>query len=222
MEEEMNFESFISSKIRSLSNYSRYSKTYNQIIFIILQWELRFSHNPIVWKRFTKGNFKRLIKELNESIPVIDRVIDHIANLPNNSNSKVTIFDLCSGFGFLSMFLSELLSPEKVKRIVLIDKQWSREAINQKMHISSSKGIESKSEDNTKNQSVNFDDNDNGGDGDNVVESNLVDEIDEENQGHEIEGDDKEASNKYISVDHLVGMLIDMYSSLSIYINCLF
>lgn len=36
----------------------------------------------------------------------------------------ITILDLCSGFGFLGMFLSEMLPPAAVERIVLLDKRW--------------------------------------------------------------------------------------------------
>jgi len=37
---------------------------------------------------------------------------------------EVTVVDLCSGFGYLSMFLSEMLDPDRVKRMVLVDNGW--------------------------------------------------------------------------------------------------
>ena len=39
-------------------------------------------------------------------------------------DDRATIVDLCSGFGYLGMFLSEMLDPSKVKAIELVDKQW--------------------------------------------------------------------------------------------------
>ena len=50
---------------------------------------------------------------------------------------KFTIIDLCSGKGYLSMFLSEILPEEKVERCVLVDKAWaiaSKETTELKPH----------------------------------------------------------------------------------------
>jgi hypothetical protein len=44
--------------------------------------------------------------------------------VPADATRRVNVIDLCSGFGYLGMFLSELLDPKKVKLIVLLDKQW--------------------------------------------------------------------------------------------------
>lgn len=38
---------------------------------------------------------------------------------------KIEVIDLCSGFGYLGMFLSEMLPPSKVSKITLVDKCWS-------------------------------------------------------------------------------------------------
>jgi len=48
-------------------------------------------------------------------------VVHDVLNFVKNAKEKITIIDLCSGFGFLSMLLSEILSPEKVVEIRLID-----------------------------------------------------------------------------------------------------
>lgn len=218
------FEEFITLKISSLSNYSRYSQIFDRIVSIILQWKIRFSHNSIVWKRFIKGGLKRLLKEVNESIPVIERVLTHITLL--SENCKVTIFDLCSGFGFLSMFLSELLPPEKVHRIILIDKQWSREAINQKKDINSNQSSileleeNNNNVDNNKNNVVdnneikihinidtnietNNDTNNDDGD-DDAIEDNHENE---ENENNNNDNNNNNNTNKYISIDHLIGKI---------------
>jgi hypothetical protein len=41
-------------------------------------------------------------------------VLDAVDKLTLAQDEKLSIIDLCSGFGFLAMFLSELLPPEKV------------------------------------------------------------------------------------------------------------
>src|SRR6056300_1531145 len=61
--------------------------------------------------------------ELIESAPIIEAVKQVVSN--GSSSEKVTIIDLCSGKGYLSMFLSEMLSKEKVERFILVDKSWA-------------------------------------------------------------------------------------------------
>ena len=54
----------------------------------------------------------RLVKELLESLPVIHCVLEHVEQLRpklTTTGEKLTVLDLCSGFGYLVMFLSELL-----------------------------------------------------------------------------------------------------------------
>ena len=34
------------------------------------------------------------------------------------------LVDLCSGFGYMGMFLAEMLDPAKVQNVILVDKQW--------------------------------------------------------------------------------------------------
>jgi hypothetical protein len=107
-----------------------------------------------VWLRTVKRG--RLLKELLESLPVLDRVLRYVEQelpppprpslrAPSSSvaaaaaadgrgaegndggqraDGRLTILDLCSGFGYLSMFLAELLPPARVGSIVLLDKAW--------------------------------------------------------------------------------------------------
>ena len=122
----LSFREIVSAKVRSLPQYGSYSDLFDQTIEIMVNWQVRFAGDPRVWTRIAKGGGTRMIKELVESVPVIDRVVRHV----QSSTRKVTVVDLCSGFGFLSMFLSDLLPPEKVHKILMIDKGWSRTALS--------------------------------------------------------------------------------------------
>jgi len=61
-----------------------------------------------------------VLKEFNESAPVLCRIRSWVAALPVESPACY-ILDLGSGFGFLSMFLAEMLPSERVARCVLVD-----------------------------------------------------------------------------------------------------
>mmetsp|Transcript_6415 Transcript_6415/g.9444 ORF Transcript_6415/g.9444 Transcript_6415/m.9444 type:complete len:154 (-) Transcript_6415:314-775(-) len=76
----------------------------------------------------------KIIKELIESVPIIQSVKDIILSddsskktnsATDSTEEKHTIIDLCSGKGYLSMFLSEILPPEKVRKCLLLDKAWA-------------------------------------------------------------------------------------------------
>ena len=94
----------------------------------ITRWRRRFRGNPALWKRIFKRD--RVVKEFLEAAPILQAVVQMVdaTSLPNDPNDpdagKFTIVDLASGKGYLSMILSELLPPEKVTKIVLIDKAW--------------------------------------------------------------------------------------------------
>lgn len=60
---------------------------------------------------------------LQECLPVINHTLASIESVSPN-DSGVIIIDLCSGFGYLSMILSDILPADKVKKIVLIDKMF--------------------------------------------------------------------------------------------------
>ncbi|KAG7344528.1 methyltransferase domain containing protein [Nitzschia inconspicua] len=88
------------------------------------QWRRRFQDNPPLWRRLFDRD--RVTKEFIEAVPVLDAVVRLIESQTTTSGTttekKYTIVDLCSGKGYLSMLLSELLTPSKVSRIVLMDK----------------------------------------------------------------------------------------------------
>lgn len=94
-------------------------------------WHARFSLK--VWTRFAKvvdsgvgrtNCTPRVLKEFNESAPVLSRLLQWVDEAQRNGDPPVGIVDLCSGFGFLAMFASELLPKEAVERIYLVDKVW--------------------------------------------------------------------------------------------------
>ena len=93
----------------------------------MVQWRQRYRGDAALWKRLFHKD--RVLKEFIEAVPVLDAVIRFVDAHDMQESStgvphKFTIIDLCSGKGFLSMFLSELLPPSKVERFVLMDKAW--------------------------------------------------------------------------------------------------
>ncbi|CAJ1438480.1 unnamed protein product [Effrenium voratum] len=104
-----------------------------EVMEIIGRWYQHFSLR--LWSRMmkvTKGSAHQVpcvLKELNESAPVIARVRKWVAELPASS-PKAVILDLGAGFGFLSMFLSELLPPEKVKEFCLMDMSYPNSGVD--------------------------------------------------------------------------------------------
>ena len=96
----------------------------------ISNWRKRYRGHARVWKRLFQKD--RVIKEFVEAAPVIDAVLKLVAN--SDSPEKFTVIDLCSGRGYISMFLSELLSPERVEKFVLVDKQWPVHGLAPKPH----------------------------------------------------------------------------------------
>jgi len=131
------FRTWLRSELEHVPNRDTYSDVYEDSIEAIIRWRKRYHGNPKVWKRIFKKD--RVVKELIESVPIIQSVKDIImkeeSSLSNNNNNtatdttteeeKYTIVDLCSGKGYLSMLLSEILPPEKVRKFVLVDKAWA-------------------------------------------------------------------------------------------------
>mmetsp|Transcript_138912 Transcript_138912/g.241553 ORF Transcript_138912/g.241553 Transcript_138912/m.241553 type:complete len:448 (-) Transcript_138912:566-1909(-) len=76
-----------------------------------------------LWLRLMKNG--RMLKELNEIIPVVARVLAHVDSTDTAKDGPITVLDLCSGVGYMSVLLAELLrdSP-KIARFVLVDHQF--------------------------------------------------------------------------------------------------
>lgn len=115
------FQAWLYEQIQDVPGRATYDEVYRDAIQAIVKWRKRYRGNPMLWKRIFKKD--RVIKELIEAAPIIDTVKRRILN--SESDEKYTILDLCSGKGYLSMFLSEMLPLDKVERLVLIDKAWA-------------------------------------------------------------------------------------------------
>lgn len=119
------FEMWLRKELVNVAGRQTYSHVFEQSIGAVLKWRKRYRGNPRLWKRIFKKD--RVVKELVEAAPIIDTVLHYVNAYENNGkeDEKITILDLCSGKGYLSMFLSELLPDEKVNKLILIDKAWA-------------------------------------------------------------------------------------------------
>ena len=114
--------SWLAQEMRAMMIYRDYRDIYERALAILDKWRRSFPKS--VWIRVVKSG--RIAKELNECAPVIKHALDRVAKMPvpADPDERATVIDLCSGFGYLGMFLSEMLDPRKVKMIALVDKQW--------------------------------------------------------------------------------------------------
>ncbi|KAK1746231.1 hypothetical protein QTG54_002838, partial [Skeletonema marinoi] len=115
------FHSWLQIQVQDAPGRNTYASTYEDSLTAIVNWRKRYRGNPQVWKRIFKKD--RVVKELIESAPVIEFVKRAMEN--QDDDEKFTIIDLCSGKGYLSMFLSEILPKEKVDKFILVDKAWA-------------------------------------------------------------------------------------------------
>ena len=58
-----------------------------------------------------------------EALPIVHAAKNHIESLPHASGA-ITLVDLCSGFGYLSMLLADILPRTRIQRILLVDRSW--------------------------------------------------------------------------------------------------
>ena len=118
------FQNWLTNELHDAPGRQIYKETFDNAIYSIIKWRQRYRGNPSVWKRIFKKD--RVIKELIESAPILHSVQLFVnSNEVNEDTSKITIVDLCSGKGYLSMFLSEMLPAEKVSKLILVDKAWA-------------------------------------------------------------------------------------------------
>ena len=110
---------WISGELQKLPFARLYPDIAERAVGIIASWRTRLG--KAAWTRTMRRH--RIFKELNEIAPVIARVEAELGRRAADA-PPVTIVDLCSGFGYLSMFLSDMLPPAQVARIVLIDSMW--------------------------------------------------------------------------------------------------
>jgi hypothetical protein len=108
------------SKMREKPSWKHYESIMLRCIEIARErWRARF--NKDTWIRVMKKD--RMIKELNEIAPVLDRVVREL-NSPAYEGKKTTVIDLCSGFGYFGMFIAELVPADRLDRICLVDNAW--------------------------------------------------------------------------------------------------
>ena len=118
------FHIWLQHQLEDVPGRNDYPCVYEKCINAIVNWRIRYRGNPRLWKRIFKK--ERVLKELVESAPIIDFVMKYVDSYENhNEMKKITIMDLCSGKGYLSMFLSEILPGDKVDKFILIDKAWA-------------------------------------------------------------------------------------------------
>ena len=126
------FEEFLANELQQSPLYKDYPTVFLAAPKIITEWRQRYRGNPALWKRLFDRD--RVIKEFVEAVPVIDAVKRLVEYKDLMDGQKFTIFDLACGRGYLSMILSHLLPAEKVKKIVLVDKQWPMHNVEPKPH----------------------------------------------------------------------------------------
>lgn len=100
---------------------TRYPRILDLAPRAVAAWRERYRGNVPVWRRVFDAD--RVVKEIVEAAPVLDAAL-RIVEGAEGEDGKFTIVDLASGRGYLSMVLSELLPPDRVERIVLVDKAW--------------------------------------------------------------------------------------------------
>eukprot|EP00571_Detonula_confervacea_P012981 CAMPEP_0172305634 /NCGR_PEP_ID=MMETSP1058-20130122/6884_1 /TAXON_ID=83371 /ORGANISM="Detonula confervacea, Strain CCMP 353" /LENGTH=357 /DNA_ID=CAMNT_0013017297 /DNA_START=132 /DNA_END=1205 /DNA_ORIENTATION=+ len=117
------FESFLRKELEKHPLSKEYPELFATAPKLICKWRQRYQGNPSLWKRLFQKD--RVLKEFIESVPVIDAVQRLVVNSELFKNGqKFTIVDLACGRGYLSMFLSELLPPNKVEKFILVDQAW--------------------------------------------------------------------------------------------------
>ena len=119
------FVEWLEAEMADAPGRAAYSSLYADGIQAVGRWRRRYRDNPSLWRRLYKPG--RILKELVETAPVIAAVLAYVEALP--PGRRATVVDLCCGKGYLSMFLAELLPPERVRGCVLVDKAWPRHDI---------------------------------------------------------------------------------------------
>ena len=131
---DVEFEALMSQVLQKDPISVKYPEIFHLAPSCLVKWRQRYRGNRSVWKRLF--NQERVLKEFIEAAPIIDAVrifVDHTTT-PISETDKFTVIDLASGKGFLSMFLSEMLPPSKIKRFVLMDKAWPMHGAEPQAH----------------------------------------------------------------------------------------
>ena len=119
--------------LKACAAYKAHAALLDRCCEIACSWRVRFWERKALWGRIRRG--RRLAKELAEVAPVLQWVLNEVDALTLVPGApRLVILDLCSGFGYLAMFLSELLPASKVERIVLVDKMWAPQNVAPQSH----------------------------------------------------------------------------------------
>jgi len=131
------------SEIRQSAAHAEHGALLERCCAIAAEWRSRFWDRRSLWTRIRRG--RRLVKELLEAAPVLARACAQVEALQLTADQpRLVIIDLCSGFGYLGMFLSELLQPmaHKVEAIVLVDRMWAKKNVARQAHHLSPEHLE--------------------------------------------------------------------------------
>ena len=125
--------SWLREDLQSCPAWQTHSSILEECATIATRWRARFWADRPLWNRIRRG--RRLAKELAEAAPVLQQARAAVAALPEGGPPLV-ILDLCSGFGYLAMFLSELLHEHaaRVAKIVLVDIRWPPHGVPPQAH----------------------------------------------------------------------------------------
>merc|ERR550539_2253793 len=89
---------FVRAQFQKLPVHKLYPDVRELMEEVVIGWLDKFTHDII--RRMFRRN--RIFKEFNEVSPFIPSVLAFLST----TDQPVVLVDLCSGFGFLSMFLS--------------------------------------------------------------------------------------------------------------------
>jgi len=107
---------FVRLQFRKLPVHDLYPEVRELMENVVIGWLDKFTHEVI--RRMFRRN--RIFKEFNEISPIIPELLSFL----DAQEEPCVLIDLCSGFGFLAMFLSEIVPVDKISRILLVDNMW--------------------------------------------------------------------------------------------------
>jgi hypothetical protein len=146
---DIEFEAYLHTELSKHPLSSEYPALFDMAPTIICKWRRRYRGNAPLWKRLFQK--ERVLKEFIEAVPIIDAVQQLVTEADDDADTddtrrlkngeKYTIIDLACGRGYLSMILSELLPPDKVEKLVLVDKAWCMHNMKPESHHISSAHI---------------------------------------------------------------------------------
>eukprot|EP00931_Biecheleriopsis_adriatica_P124547 TRINITY_DN99691_c0_g1_i1.p1 TRINITY_DN99691_c0_g1~~TRINITY_DN99691_c0_g1_i1.p1 ORF type:complete len:356 (+),score=87.56 TRINITY_DN99691_c0_g1_i1:84-1151(+) len=116
------FEDHVRKQLQASALSQDYSDLVERTVSVVCSLRARLAgEKQSIWTRLYKGG--RMLKEFTEALPVVAEVLKDFG--ASAEYGQVTFIDLCSGVGYVSMLLAELLrGNSSVARFVLVDHQW--------------------------------------------------------------------------------------------------